>query len=220
MSGAHGFSLVELLLTLSLTAIVMGTAVTMTGDVQRSQATLLEDTAAQQEARYVVDWIARLVATAGSNAYRLDPAAAPTCGGDAFAALRPDPDANGVHDDLRMQADINPPNGVLVGDGTVASAPECDESGEDVTIGIDRLTRVITRRDRATDAGPVPVTEAVFTDLGFTYLTSDRASATRAGDVAYVRIRVTAESRLRNPATGRPARFTYTREVPVRGVWP
>ena len=220
MIGAHGFSLVELLLTLSLTAIVMGTALTMTGDVQRSQASLLEDTAAHQEARYVVDWIARLVATAGSNAYRIDPAAVPTCGGDAFAALRPDPDGNGVHDDLRVQADINPPNGVLVGDGTVANAAECDESGEDVTIGIDRVARVITRRDRATDAGPAPVTEAVFTDLGFTYLTSDRAAATRADDVAYVRIHVTAESRLRNPATGTRARSTYTREVAVTSVGP
>jgi Tfp pilus assembly protein PilW len=67
MNGAQGFTLVELLLALSLTMVVVGAAVTVTGDVQRTQASALDDTAAQQEARYAIDWIARVVATAGSG---------------------------------------------------------------------------------------------------------------------------------------------------------
>jgi type II secretory pathway pseudopilin PulG len=220
MNRVRGFALVELLLALSLTMVVVGAAVTVTGDVQRTQANALEDTAAQQEARYVIEWIARVVATAGSDPYATGqatgPPAAPTCGGVLFVAIRRDPDGNGVPDDLRVQADINPPNGVLVGDG-VGDDAVCDESGEDVTIGIDRTERVITRRDLATDAGPVPVTDAVFTDLRFTYLTLARAPAATAADIAYVGIAVTAESRARNPVTGVPARFTYRREVRVRG---
>jgi hypothetical protein len=92
----------------------------------------------------------------------------------------------------------------------------CDESGEDIVIGIDRTDRVITRRDLATDAGPLPVTDAVFTDLRFTYLALNRGPATTAEDIAYVGIAVTAESRARNPVTGVRARFTYRREVRVR----
>jgi len=215
MNRARGFALVELLLALSLTMVVIGAAVAVTGDVQRTQAYALEDTAAQQEARYVIEWIARVVATAGSDPYAISqaasPAAAATCGGEVFVAIRPDPDGNGVPDDLRVQADINPPNGILVGDGVA-----CDESGEDVTIGIDRTDRVITRRDLATDAGPLPVTDAVFTDLRFTYLTLARAPAASGEDIAFVGIAVTAESRARNPVTGVRARFTYRREVRVR----
>src|SRR5688572_2503988 len=54
MNRAQGFTLVELLLALSLTIVVVGAAVTVTGEVQRTQACALEDTAAQQEARYAI----------------------------------------------------------------------------------------------------------------------------------------------------------------------
>ena len=209
-----GFTLVELLLAVSLAMIVIGTAVAIAADMQRVYGHALDDTAARQEARYALDWMARVVAAAGSNAYGIGAAAPPACEGIPFEALNLDPDGNGVHDDLRVHADINPPNGVLVGDP--ANGVACDESGEDVTIAIDRGDRVITRRDLATDAGPLPATDAVFTDLRFTYFTAERLETTLPGEVAVVRIAVTAESRARHPVTGRFTRFTYRRDVRIR----
>jgi Tfp pilus assembly protein PilW len=212
--GGHsedGFTLVELLIAASLSLVIVGTAIAIAADVQRAHGHALEDASAQQEARYALDWIARAIATAGNNAYGINPAAAPTCGGVPLAALYPDPNGDGMHDDLRVLADINPPNGVLVGDGST-----CDESGEDVTIAIDRTDRVITRRDRAADTGALPATDTVFADLRFTYFTADRTETTAAGEIAIVRVAVTAQSRARHPITGAFTRFTYQRAIRLR----
>ena len=208
---ASGFTLVELLISVSLAVVVLGTAVAITADVQRGYSHALEDGAAQQEARYALDWVARVVAAAGGNSYGVAAAAVSACGAGPFSALVLDPDGNGVHDDLRVQSDVNPPNGLLVGDGV-----DCDEPGEDVTIALDRAERVLTRRDLATDAGPVPATDAVFTDLRFVYFTAEGDETTVPHEITMVRIVVTAESRARHPATGAFTRFTLRREVRIR----
>jgi hypothetical protein len=211
LRGVHGFTVVELVIALSLAVVIIGTAIAVTADAQNAYRHALDDAAARQEARHALDWIARVIVTAGSDAYGIDPDVGFSCAGVPFTAFVPDPDGDGVHDDLRVLADVNPPNGLVVGDAGV-----CDESGEDVTIALDREGRTITRRDRATDAGPLPVTDAVFTDLRFEYLTSERLATLVPDEIAFVRMAVTAESRARHPATGEFTRFRLEREIHVR----
>jgi hypothetical protein len=173
----------------------------------------LGDAAVQQEARFALDWIARTLAAAGSNPYNVATSACPAAG-TVFAAIRLDPDGDGIHDDVRVQADVNPPNGLLVG---VGGAGGCDdESGEDITIAHDPVNLVLTRRDRATDAAPVAVTDRVFTQLQFTYLTVNRVATTTPADIAYVQVALTGRSRSRNLNTRQFSTFTYQSEVRIR----
>ena len=74
-----------------------------------------------------------------------------------------------VMDDLRVQADVNPPNGLLGGVGGV-----CDEAGEDVTIAHDPTAMTITLRDNNLDDNPIAMTDSVITDLRFAYLDANR----------------------------------------------
>jgi hypothetical protein len=122
-----------------------------------------------------------------------------------------DPDGDGVHDDVRIQADVNPPNGVLLG-----LAGACTEQGEDVTIEHDPAALTLTQRDMAVAGGAVPVTDGVFTQLLFTYLTTNRTVTTTPGAIAYVRIDLTARSRGLDIYTGQFDTFTYRSEVRVR----
>lgn len=210
-SSERGFSLVELMIVAAITSAVIGAAVTLATNVQSVYSYQLNDAAVQQEARFALDWIARTLAPAGSNPYDVTVSACPA-GGTVFAALRLDPDGDGIHDDVRIQADVNPPNGLLLG-----LAGACNESGEDVTIAHDPVNRVLTRRDMATDAAaPVPVTDGVFTELLFTYLTSNRAVTTTPAQIAYVQVNLTGRSRSRNPNTGEFTAFTYRSEVRLR----
>ena len=49
--------------------------------------------------------------------------------GTPFQAIRFDPNANGQNDDIRLQMDANPTNGLIGG-----AAGACNETNEDVTI--------------------------------------------------------------------------------------
>ncbi len=205
-----GFSLIELLIAAFITTTVVGSAAMLASRVQTAYSSELDDAAVQQEARFALDWIARTLAPAGSNPYNIGTSACPSAG-TAFAAIRLDPDGDGIHDDVRVQADVNPPNGLLVGLGGA-----CNESGEDITIGHDPVNLVVTRRDRATDAAPVAVSDRVFTQLQFTYLTVNRVVTTTPASIAYVQVALTGRSRSPNPYTGQPATFTYQSEVRIR----
>lgn len=206
-----GFSLIELLVAALITTIVVGSAAMLASKVQTAYSSELDDAAVQQEARFALDWIARTLAPAGSNPYNIGTSACPSAG-TAFAAIRLDPNGNGIHDDIRVQADVNPPNGLLLGLGGGA----CNESGEDITIGHDPVNLVVTRRDRATDAAPVAVTDRVFTQLRFTYLTVSRVVTTTPPSIAYVQVVLTGRSRGRNLNTRQFSTFTYRSEVRIR----
>jgi hypothetical protein len=211
--GDGGFSLIELLIAALITTTVVGSAAMLASRVQVAYSSELGDAAVQQEARFALDWIARTLAAAGSNPYNIATSACPAAG-TVFAAIRLDPDGDGIHDDVRVQADVNPPNGLLVG---VGGAGGCDaESGEDITIAHDPANLVLTRRDRATDAAPVAVTDRVFTQLQFTYLTVDRVATTTPADIAYVQVALTGRSRSRNLNTRQFSTFTYQSEVRIR----
>jgi hypothetical protein len=221
--GEGGFSLIELLVAALITTTVVGSAAILASRVQVAYSSELGDAAVQQEARFALDWIARTLAAAGSNPYNVATSACPAAG-TVFAAIRLDPDGDGIHDDVRVQADVNPPNGLLVGVGGaggcdvgVGGAGGCDdESGEDITIAHDPVNLVLTRRDRATDAAPVAVTDRVFTQLQFTYLTVNRVATTTPADIAYVQVALTGRSRSRNLNTRQFSTFTYQSEVRIR----
>jgi Tfp pilus assembly protein PilW len=209
-SDDRGFSLVELLIVAFLTTAVVGSAVMMASQVQQGYSHQLDDAGVQQETRFVVDWIAKTLATAGSNPYRIVTSQCPATG-TAFQALRFDPDGDGIQDDVRIQADINPPNGLLIGVlGT------CNEPGEDITIAHDPQVNAITRLDRATDVSPVPMTSGVFTQLLFSYLAADRTATTVPASAAYVRVSLTGRSTAANQNVGGFQTFTYSSEVRLR----
>lgn len=210
----HGFSLVELLIASGVTAAVIGAAITLASNVQTVYSFQLNDAGVQQEARYALDWIARVLTPAGSNPYNITLSPCPVAA-TTFAALRLDPDGDGIQDDVRVQADVNPPNGLLIADAGNCTSTSA-ESGEDVTIAHDATASTITRYDRAIDTGPVAVTDAVFSQLLFTYLTTSRVSTTTAASVAYAQVSLTGKSRSRNPFTGLYSTFSYSSEVRIR----
>lgn len=210
----RGFSLVELMIVAGITAAVIGAAVTLATNVQTVYSYQLDDAGVQQEARFALDWIERTLSRAGSNPYNITISACPVAA-TTFAALRLDPDGDTIHDDVRVQADVNPPNGLLIGQAGACTGAGA-ESGEDVTIAHDAVNSTMTRRDMATDAAPVAVTDGVFTQLLFTYLTANRVVTTTPAAIAYVQVNLTGRSRSRNPFTGQFTTFTYRSEVRVR----
>ena len=195
---------------MAITVTAMGAALAVTELASREYTTQLDAALLQEEARFALEWIEATLRTAGSDPYDIATTPCPGAGLE-FEALRLDPNGNGVMDDLRVQADVNPPNGLLGGVGGV-----CDEAGEDVTIAHDPTARTITLRDNNLDDDPVAMTDSVFTDLRFAYLDANRTPTTDAGAVAFVQVRMTAEAPNANRAQGTPDRLTLTTEVRVR----
>ncbi|MBM3777677.1 MAG: hypothetical protein FJW23_05465 [Acidimicrobiia bacterium] len=208
--GGAGFTLVEVLIAAALTVAVLGAALGVSADVRRALSHAIDDAAVEQEARAALAWIARTVSVAGSNPYGAD---LTPCAADAtpFEALRLDADGNGVDDDVRVQADVNPPNGMLAG-----RAGECDEAGEDVTIAHDAGARTLTRRDAARDAAPVALTSAIVTGLAFTGFDAAGAPTRAFREIALIRVALTTESRARHSVLGGPVRATHTMDVHLR----
>ena len=208
-----GFSLVEMMIAAALTMVVVGAAVALSTSIQTLYSYELDDAAVQQEARFAMEWITRTIAGGGSNPYDIggDVAATLSCTAET-PGFEIDPDGDTINDDIRITADVNPPNGLLAGDAT-----ECDNPGEDVIITHDAAARTITRQDAALDAGPETMTDAVVTSLRFTYLDSNRAAAATQAAIAYVQVDLTVQSKATNPYTGEPSSYSYTSEVRVRG---
>lgn len=207
----RGFALIEVLISSAITLFIVAAAMTLVSTVERAYSFELNDAAAQQETRLAVEWIKRTISVAGSNPYSLTISACPVTD-TAFAAIRLDPDEDGLDDDIRVQADINPPNGLLLG----KVFGECDEEGEDVTIGYDPATRALTRRDAALDRTALPVTDGIFTALRFRYMSATRVETRTPEAIRFVQVMVATESRSPNPYTGRPRTFSTTSEIRLR----
>lgn len=206
-----GFSLVEMMIAAGITAAVVGAAVALSTSIQNVYSYELEDAAVQQEARFALDWIGRTISAAGSNPYNITAGVCPVA--TTFTPIQIDPNGDDVNDDIRVHADVNPPNGILT--GTVADGCD-DEDGEDVTISHDADAMTIMREDMALDDDAVAMTDAVVTELLFTYLDSDRAATTDADDVVYVQVDLTVKSRSRNPYTLDYTTYSYESEIRVR----
>ena len=153
----------------------------------------------EQEARYALDWIARDLRSAGSDPYNIiNP-------NSLEVWLDPNGGAD-TDDSVRIQADINPPDGDIL------------DPGENVTIAFDAANSVITRQDaNAADTTAVAMTDAIFTDLSFTFLDASRAPvATNSELVAYIQVRVAARSAATRRITGQDTTSTLTTEVRLR----
>ncbi len=205
----RGFTLIEFMIAMAITAAVLGGTVALASQIQRSYSTQLDDTTAEEEVRFALDWIAQALRNAGTNPYNIS---ASGCAAASFSAITIDPDGNGDDDDIRIHADISPPNGLLGG-----TAGACDEEGEDVTIAYDPDALVITRQDNNIDADPVEMTEPVIGGLTFTYLNSARAVTADPDLVAYVQVEIVARSEAGTSIqAGEAAAYTLSTEVRLR----
>ena len=206
----RGVTLMELLISSAVTIVTLGVAVQVATQVQRAYTAQLDASAVEEEARFALDWIERTLRSAGSNPYAITVSNCPAAG-TAFLPLRFDPNGNGLDDDLRINADINEPNGLLGGDVGV-----CTESDEDVTIAHDPVASTITLRDNNIDPAPVVMTDTAISALLFSYFDVNRAVTANPAAVAFVQVAVTAQAQSPNPQTGNLDTTTLTSEVRLR----
>ena len=205
-----GFTLTELLVALAISIMVVGSATLLAGQMQMSYRRQLEASTAQQEGRYAIEWIERYIRAAGNNPYRVTTSACPAAG-TAFQAIRIDPNANGVSDDIRLQMDGSPADGLIGG-----SLAACTEANEDVTIALDSQNRVITLRDNNVGNVSVPRSDTIVSSLRFIYRDPTHAVTTNPNNIAFVETTVTVQSRLNDLNTGQLITYPIRSEVRVR----
>lgn len=202
--------MLELLVATAISVTVLGVTVMLSTQMQERYRFELEVGAVRSEAQYALDWIVRDLRAAGANPYNIQVAACPV-NGTAFTPIRRDPNGNGIQDDIRIHADVNPPNRAL---GGIAGA--CTEPNEDITIAHDIANNVITRRDNNVGNVAVPMTDDVITGLRFTYLDATRAPAGSDLAVAFIGVEVTARTRTPSPNTRQRVDVTVRDEIRVR----
>src|SRR5688572_15324564 len=144
----RGFTLVELLVATVTMTVILGAAVALTSQVQNGYRRQLEDSAAEQEGRYALDWITRNIRGASNDPYGIgNIPGTTTCAGDPIEGIQFDPDADGDSNDIRLVTDANPPDGLF---GGPDAAGNCTQMNEDVTISHDNLNNTITFLDNNT----------------------------------------------------------------------
>jgi len=216
LRNQRGFTLAEVMVATMITTLILGGAVMLTSRVQESFKRQIEDSAGEQEGRYALDWVSRLIRGAGNNPFSLpivegDLAACPiAAGGTPYSWVIMDPDADGINDDIRLQTDSNPPDGILGG-------AACDQKNEDVTVSFDPGTSSITFRDNNLDDGAEVRTDAVIDNLLFVFKDVNHAPTGNPANVVYVETQVTVRTRTLNPLTGLPETRLLTQEVRLRG---
>jgi prepilin-type N-terminal cleavage/methylation domain-containing protein len=210
----RGFTLAELLVATMITTVVLGGAVMLTSSVQQGFRRQLEDSAGEQEGRYALDWVSRLIRAAGNNPFDLPAAVGGTAdcpvAGTPYSWVIMDPDADGINNDIRLQADSNPPDGILGG-------AACDQPFEDVTVSYDPVTSSITFLDNNIGGGATVRTDAVIDGLLFVFKDVNHAATVNPANVVYVETQVTIRTRTLNPLTGLPETRLLTQEVRLRG---
>ncbi len=206
----RGFSLIELLIATLVGSAMLGASVLITDQVSRGYTSQLDGAMVQEEARFALDWIEEALRSAGSNPYGIAASNCPAAG-TAFLAIRRDPNGNAVMDDIRIQADVNPPNALL---GGLAAA--CGEAGEDITIAHDPAAQTITVLDNNLGGAPTPMTDGLITQLQFTHLDASRVVTANENAIAFVQVTVTAQGPNRDRQLGQPATVTLTSEVRIR----
>jgi prepilin-type N-terminal cleavage/methylation domain-containing protein len=212
----RGFTLAELMVATLITTLVLSGAVMMTSQVQKSFVKQIEDSAGEQEGRYALDWVSRLIRAAGNNPFSLPlPLPAPqmaSCpvANTPYSWVVIDPNGDLINSDIRLQADSNPPDGILGGTA-------CDQRDEDVTVSYDPLTKSVTFLDNNLGGGATVRTDAVIEDLLFVFRDNQRAPTVDSDDVMYVETQITVRTRRIDPATGLPETRLLTQEVRLRG---
>ena len=224
----RGFTLAEVMVATLVTTLVLGGAVMLTSRVQESFKRQIEDSAGEQEGRYALEWVSRLIRAAGNNPYNLpvmddngtpgdatdDVPIPPECpaGILGYSWIIMDPDADGANDDIRIQTDSNPPDGILGGEGGT-----CDQANEDVTVSYDPDTDSITFLDNNLGGGTTVRTDAVIDGLLFVFKDVNHQATANPANVVYVETQVTVRTRTINPLTMLPETRLLTEEVRLRG---
>jgi type II secretory pathway pseudopilin PulG len=231
LTGERGFTLAELLVATVVSMLVLGGAVALTSQVQTGYRRQIEESAAQQEGRYALDWIGKLIRGAGNDPFNQidtfslsDPAdplsplvpltgecpANPT----TLTAIQFDPALDST---IRLQTDAFPPDGLIGGD----AASGCIQGNEDVTISYDAENKAIVFFDNNLAPEASIRTDAVIEGLEFVYYNAAHESEADLGvpvaakDVAYVETRITIRTRTTD-VTGEPETRTISSEVRVR----
>lgn len=207
----QGFTLVELLVASMVSMLVLGGAVALTSQVQSGYRRQIEAAAAEQEGRYALDWLSKLIRAAGNNPFNVNSSACPAAG-TVFAAIRFDPNNDLVDNDIRLQTDSYPPDAQVGG-----PAAGCDQANEDVTISFNPANNSITFFDNNLGGTAAIRTDAVIQNLRFIYRDSAHAVTTVPANVFYVETQITVRSRTLDPSTGLPVTRTLSSEVRVRG---
>ena len=205
-----GFTLVELLVAMVVSIAVIGGATLLAGQMQSSYRAQLEAATAQQEGRYAILWIERYLRAAGNNPYRVETTPCPAAG-TPVQPIRLDPDGDGQNNDIRLQMDANPVNGLIGG-----AAGACSEPDEDVTITYDPATRTIGVVDNNAGGGVQARTDTIVTGLEFVYRNPLRAITTNPANIAFIETRVTVASRINDLNLGEPVTYTVSSEIRVR----
>lgn len=211
----RGFTLAELLVATMITTVVLGGAVMLTSSVQQSFRRQIEDSAGEQEGRYALDWVSRLIRAAGNNPFGLPVAVGDTANcpavGQTYDWVIINPLAHATNDNIRLQMDSNPPDGILGG-------PACDQANEDITVSYDPGTASITFEDNNTGGGAGTVrTDAVIDGLLFVFKDVNHLPTANPLNVVYVETQVTVRTRTINPYTMLPETRLLTQEVRLRG---
>jgi prepilin-type N-terminal cleavage/methylation domain-containing protein len=210
----RGFTLLELLVASTITTIVLAGAVMMTSSVQQGFRRQIEDSAGEQEGRYALDWVSRLIRAAGNNPFDLPTVVGGTANcpvaGTAYSWVVMNPLAHATNDNIRLQMDSNPPDGILGG-------AACDQPNEDITVSYDADTASITFLDNNLGGGATVRTDAVIDGLLFVFKDVNHVATANALNVVYVETQVTVRTRTINPATGLPDTRVLTQEVRLRG---
>lgn len=209
-ASEHGFTLVELLVATVVSLLVLGGAVALTSQVQSGYRRQIEAAAGEQEARYALEWIGKLIRGADNNPFSVANTNCPAAA-TVYAAIRFDPGADGIDNDIRLQTDSNPPDGQVGG-----ALGLCNQANEDVTISLDAANDAILFFDNNLGVPASIRTDAVIDDLRFIYRDAARAVTTVPANVRYVEIRITVRSRTVDPSTGAPVTRTLSSEVRVR----
>ena len=208
--SAGGYTLVELLMAMAVGLLLMSSALFVVRQTTQARGALLDGSAVQEEVQYSIAWITSVLRSAGANPYGITTSACPSSE-TTFAPIQLDPNGTGTANNVRIQADINPPNGLLGG-----NSGACTESGEDITIAHDVANQAITKLDNNTDNAASAMTDRVISALLFTYLDANRVATTVPAQVVYVQVSVTGQTVSRDVQQGAPTTYTLTSEVRIR----
>lgn len=213
ISDERGFTIAELLVATVVSLLVLGGAVSITSQVQNSYRRQMEEVAAEQEGRYALDWVSRLIRAAGNNPYNIMTGDCPAAN-TAFSGSIVDPNLDNTHNDIRIQTDSNPPDRLLGG-----ALGACNQPNEDVTVSYDATTRSITFLDNNLGGTASIRTEPVITNLEFIYRDGSHnllANPINPAQVMYVETRVTVRPRAIGNQAGNIARV-LSQEVRIKG---
>jgi prepilin-type N-terminal cleavage/methylation domain-containing protein len=217
----NGFTLMELLIATVLTTIILGSAVALSSQIQNGYRRQLEDSAGEQEGRYALEWISRYLRGAGNNP-KLATKSTCTAANPDFVGVILDPNGDGVDDDVTLQMDSNPPDGVIGG-----VSPDCTQENEQVTIsfcsedefddGVCPGANTIEFLDEVVGDVATTRTDNVIDGLQFVYLRSDGVTPTTiSAEVFYVQVQIVVRTRTINALAGTPETKTMSTTVRVR----